>query len=141
MFSGEDVKVSTISNKYILNNESNYKDVLFETPNYYPRKYSVSNDLIDTKKFEIVDSTNFIPWDENYTLDKMLDGNINTYAHNNSIISEPVTIIIDMKQNQKFNYFQMICIKIKHLNHLQHTNQMLLEYDFGHDFFQIFQDN
>lgn len=107
MFSGEDVKVSTISNKYILNNDSKYKDVLFETPNYYPRKYSVSNDLIDTKKFEIVDSTNFIPWDENYTLDKMLDGNINTYAHNNSIISEPVTIIIDMKQNQKFNYLEI----------------------------------
>jgi hypothetical protein len=37
----------------------------------------------------------------------MLDGNINTYAHNDSIISEPVTIIIDMKQNQKFNYLEI----------------------------------
>lgn len=107
IFNKEDVKSSVFPNQYILNKENKYTEVLYVTPNYYPREYTSTNELIDTRKFEVVDSVNFVPWDDNYTLDKMLDGNINTYAHNNSIINEPVTIVVDMKEVKTFNYLEI----------------------------------
>ena len=37
----------------------------------------------------------------------MLDGNKNTYAHNNVIFKDPISITIDMNNINRFNYLEI----------------------------------
>lgn len=106
-FNLEEVSATTISNKYIIGIDSKYKEDVFKPNNHYPRTYYTNNALIDTSNFEIIESINFTPWSDEFKLDNMLDGNINTYAHNNSAINEDITITIDMKEIKNFNFIQI----------------------------------
>jgi len=60
----------------------------------------------DSTNFTVT-SSNFVPWDSNYTLDKLFDGNSNTYMHTqkNVVVSEtkPVDLVIDLKETKSFN--------------------------------------
>lgn len=106
-FIGEEVSAKNISNDYILDNDSKYEKKIFTPKTHGSRTYFTNNILIDTSEFEIIESTNFTPWSEGFELEKMLDGNINTYAHNNSKLTEEVSITIDMKEIRNFNFIQI----------------------------------
>lgn len=60
----------------------------------------------DSTNFTVT-SSNFVPWDSNYTLDNLFDGNSNTYMHTqkNVVVSEtkPVDLVIDLKEAKSFN--------------------------------------
>ena len=103
----ETATANSLPTKYIIDLNSKYVDNKFKQINYYPRVYYTNVGTLDTSKFSIMESTNFTPWDENYTLDKMLDGNINTYAHNDSELTAEVSITIDMNKINKFNFIKL----------------------------------
>ena len=107
MFDGENVSVTNIPNKYIVDKRDLFDDTTWFVDNHYNRQYFTSNDLIDTKKFEIIDSTNYTPWSEEFELNNMLDGNVNTYTHNNAIFGDELSITIDMKEVKTFNFIEL----------------------------------
>ena len=106
-FKDDVVSVSTIPSKYILNKKEEYDNSYFETINHYPRIYYSTNCLINVNDFSVVESENFNAWNDDYTLNKMLDGNKNTYAHNNVILKDPISITIDMNNINRFNYLEI----------------------------------
>lgn len=103
----ENVSATQIPNQYILGLDQKYSIDTFITPNYFPKKYITNSSVISTNQFEIIASENFTPWDPSFELKNMLDGNINTYAHNNSIISEPISFVVDMNESKSFNYLDI----------------------------------
>ena len=58
----------------------------FWVDDFYPREYSISEYKYQTN-ISIVDYQNYTPWDDNYLIDNMLDGNPNTVGHSLNMIN------------------------------------------------------
>ena len=95
---GKTPNVVTIPSKYLMNTNYNYEKYSFTFEEKYQRTYETSSILADKSKQSIVDC-NYAPWDNNYKIENIIDGNNNTSFHsvNGKLISsEPFILTVDL---------------------------------------------
>mgnify|MGYP002521004722 CR=1 FL=1 len=101
--SKENPKVVTIPSTYLYNNNVEKTAYTFTSPEKYKRVYneSITLDSADITK-QTIENVNFSSWDNTTKIENILDGNPNTFYHNNrnNFVSESNPFILEVNLNQ-----------------------------------------
>lgn len=98
----------TIPAKYLINNDWQYKKYTFSVKNKYPRANNISQivSTSDISQWEIL-SCNMQKWDNSTGIENILDGNSDTFYHNESgnfiCADNPFELIVDTHQTTMAN--------------------------------------
>lgn len=111
----------TIPSKYLYNKDVEKTEYSFETPEVYKRNYqeSISLSKADLSKQSIV-SVNHSSWSNDQSIQNILDGNLDTFYHNNrnNFVSEdnPFELEVDLGEIVRCNKITITSRKTGQLN-------------------------
>ena len=104
-FIGDNVEIKSVDSNLLLNQNTDYKMERFTSKSKFPYTYSYTfEDMKRLENVQIIESLNSTPWDNNYTLDKIFDQDINTSYHSKNNVTKDNPFQLILKLDQKINF-------------------------------------